>query len=279
MSGEMRGRVAVVTGASQGIGRETARGLAAAGATVVLVVRSRERGEAARRDVMETTGGDVQLVLADLALQRDVRRAAAEIRERFDGPHLLVNNAATYHRRRQVTAEGIEMQLAVNHLAPFLLTTLLLDRLVSAAPARIVTVSSGAHRGRRVRWDDPQAERRYRGFGRYGETKLMNLLFTRALATRLAGTGVTANAVHPGVVGTELLFGGLGLLRLFRRWMKTPEEGARTTLHVALHPEGGALTGRYFVDEAPAQPDPAALDDAAAERLWGLSEELTARSA
>jgi NAD(P)-dependent dehydrogenase (short-subunit alcohol dehydrogenase family) len=271
----MRGRVAVVTGGSAGIGRETARGLAAAGATVALVVRSRERGEDARRDIAAATGGDVHLVLADLALQRDVRRAAAEVRDRFGAVHVLVNNAATYARRREATAEGIEMQLAVNHLAPFLLTGLLLDTLRASAPARVVTVSSGAHRGRRIPWDDLQAERRYRAFPRYGETKLMNLLFTRELARRLDGSGVTANAVHPGVVGTELLFGGLGLLRLFRRWMKTPAEGAVTSLHAALSPEGGAVTGRYFVDAAPAETDPAARDDAAAARLWRVSAELT----
>lgn len=275
MSGEMRGRVAVVTGASAGIGKETARGLAAAGATVVLVVRSAERGDAARREIAETTGAEAHVVLADLALQSDVRRAAAEIRERFGAVHVLVNNAATYHRRRQVTADGIEAQLAVNHLAPFLLTNLLLDLLVASAPARIVTVSSGAHRGRRVPWEDFQAERRYRPFPRYGQTKLMNLLFTRELARRLEGTGVVANAVHPGVVGTELLFGGLGLLRLFRRWMKTPAEGARTSLHAALSPEAASVTGRYFVDEALHDTDPAALDDAAAARLWRVSEELT----
>lgn len=271
----MRDCVFVVTGASGGMGRETARALALRGATVAMVARSRERGEAAREDVARSApGARVELLLADLAVQADVRRLAGEVVDRFGRVDVLVNNAAHYSRRRTVTAEGIETQLAVNHLAPFLLTTLLLPVLVASAPARVVTVSSAAHKGGRIRWDDLQAERRYRGFGRYSDTKLANVLFMRELARRTAGTGVTANALHPGLVGTELLFGGLGILRLFRRWMKTPEEGARTAIYLASSPEVEGVTGLYFEDERAVDPAPAALDDEAARRLWAVSEEM-----
>jgi NAD(P)-dependent dehydrogenase (short-subunit alcohol dehydrogenase family) len=269
----MRGRVCMVTGATGGIGKETARGLARLGATVVLVARSRERGEAAVADISRTVpGADLHLLLADLSRQADVRRLAGEVLDRFPALHVLVNDAATHSWRRHESNEGVEMQLAVNHLAPYLLTRLLLDRLKASAPARVVTVSSAAHAGGRVRWSDMQARRRYRGFRRYCETKLMNLLFTRELARRLEGTGVTANAVHPGTVATDLLLNGLPLLRLFTRWMKTPEEGARTSVHVASSPAAQGVTGRYFIDERQAAPAPQALSDDDARRLWDASE-------
>lgn len=271
----MHGKVCVVTGGTAGIGRETARGLARQGATVVLPVRSRERGAAARDEIARDTGNaDVHLVPCDLSRMAEVRRGAEEILARWERVDVLVNDAATYSRVRTETAEGIETQLAVNHLAPFLLTRLLLDRLRTSAPARVVTVSSQAHQRARVPWDDLQAERGYSGFRRYGQTKLMNLLFTAELARRLEGTGVTANAMHPGVVGTELLFGGLALLRLFRRWMRTPEQGAATAVWLASSPGVEGVTGRYFIDEREAEPSPAARDPDAARRLWEVSERL-----
>ncbi|MDB4950633.1 MAG: short-chain dehydrogenase/reductase [Gemmatimonadetes bacterium] len=269
------GRVGVVTGAGAGIGRETLRGLARLGFTVALVVRSQERGRAAMEDVMRTDpGADLRLVLCDLSRQADVRRAAAEILDRFSAVHVLVNDAAAYTRRRVLTEDGVEMQLAVNHLAPYLLTRLLLGRLTASAPARVVTVSSAGHERGRVPWDDLDGTRRYRGFQRYCDTKLMNLLFTRELARRTANTGVTTNAMHPGVVGTELLFGGFTPLRLFRRWMRTPAEGARTAIHLAAAPDVEGVTGRYFIDERPAEPAPHALDAAGAARLWDVSARL-----
>ncbi|HEX8829939.1 MAG TPA: SDR family NAD(P)-dependent oxidoreductase, partial [Longimicrobium sp.] len=157
--------------------------------------------------------------------------------------------------------------------APFLLTSLLLPRLVESAPARVVTISSNAHQGGELRWDDLEMKtRRYRGFRQYANTKLANALFTRELARRAAGTGVTANAVHPGVVATPLLLNGFPPIRLFRRWMRTPEQGAATPVYLATSPEVATVTGQYFVDERPIPLTPAATDDEAARRLWEISE-------
>ncbi|MEW5931169.1 MAG: SDR family oxidoreductase [Gemmatimonadota bacterium] len=275
-SARMAGRTCVITGANAGIGRATALALARVGARVGMVSRSRERGEAARAEVVRGSGsGAVDLFVADLSVQAEVRGLAAEIRERYDRLDVLVNNAAIYTAKRALSPDGIELQLAVNHLAPFLLTRLLLDRLERSAPARVVTVSSEAHRTVRLEWDNLQGERRYRGLRAYGAAKLANLLFTRELARRTAGTGVTANAAHPGVVGTELLFGGWGPLRLLKRWLKTPEEGARVIVRLASAPELEGITGRYFRAEGEIRPSAAALDDDAARRLWRVSEELT----
>jgi NAD(P)-dependent dehydrogenase (short-subunit alcohol dehydrogenase family) len=272
--GEMNGRVCVVTGASGGMGRAAAVELARRGATVVLVVRSHARGEAVAGEIARDSGRrDARVVLADLSRQGDVRRAASEILAAFPRVDVLLNNAAVYTRRRTLTEDGIEMQWAVSHLAPFLLTNLLLPRLTESAPARVVTVSSGAHKAGELRWDDLEMRnRRYRGFRQYANTKLANVLFTRELARRTAGTGVTANALHPGVVATDLLMNGFPPIRLFRRWMKTPEQGAATAVHLATSPEVSTVTGAYFVDERPAPLAPAATNDEAARRLWELSE-------
>ncbi|MFL5382360.1 MAG: SDR family oxidoreductase [Longimicrobiaceae bacterium] len=272
----MAGRVSVVTGASGGIGKAAATGLAARGATVVLVVRSRERGEAARDEIARATGSrDLHVVLADLSRQADVRRAADEIRARFGAVHVLLNNAATFTARRKETEDGIELQWAVNHLAPFLLTNLLLPALAAARPARVVTVSSDAHRSAALRWGDVQMRRGfYRGFRQYSNTKLANILFTRELARRAAPDGVTANALHPGVVATELLLGGFPPLRLARRWLRTPEQGAATAVYLAADPAVAEVTGEYFIDNLPVPPSPAATDDESARRLWQISEEM-----
>lgn len=274
--GAMAGRVCVVTGASGGIGKAAAAGLASRGATVVLVVRSRERGEAARDEIARATGSRApHVVLADLSRQAEVRRAADEVRSAFGAVHVLLNNAATYSGRRRETEDGIELQWAVNHLAPFLLTNLLLPALAAARPARVVAVSSNAHHSAALRWDDLQMKRGwYRGLRQYCNTKLANLLFTRELARRAAADGVTANALHPGVVATELLLGGFPPLRLVRRWMRTPEQGAATAVHLATDPSVATATGEYFIDERPVSPSPAAMDDESARRLWALSEEM-----
>jgi NAD(P)-dependent dehydrogenase (short-subunit alcohol dehydrogenase family) len=274
--GTMQGRVCVVTGATAGIGRAAAMELARRGATVVLVARSREKAERTRAEAIRAAGHDrVDVVLADLSVQAQVREAAAQILERWPAVHVLVNNAGLYTRRREETADGIEMQLAVNHLAPFLLTSLLLHRLRASAPARVVTLSSGAHRFARVRWDDLEMRRRYRGLRQYANTKLLNVLFIRELARRNPAAALTANTMHPGVVATEILFGGWAPLRLFKRWMRTPEHGARTAVHLASSPDVAGVTGEYFRDERPARVSPAALDDDAARRLWEISERMT----
>ena len=273
--GEMSGRVCVVTGASGGIGKATAKELARRGATVALVVRRPERGRAALAEIERDTGSrDARIVLADLSRQADVRRAADELLAAFPRIDVLVNNAAVYTRRRRLTEDGIEMQWAVNHLAPFLLTNLLLPRLVASAPARVVTVASNAHEMADLRWDDLEMRRRrYRGFRQYGNTKRANVLFTRELARRTAGTGVTANALHPGVVATDLLLNGFPPIRLFRRWMRTREQGAATAVHLAASPEVAAVTGKYFVDEHAVSLF-AATRDETARRLWEISERM-----
>jgi len=272
--GEMTGRVCVVTGASGGIGRATAVELARRGAAVVLVIRSRERGQDVLAQIERETGRrDARLVLADLSRQADVRRAADEILAACPRVGVLVNNAGVYTRRRGLTDDGIETQWAVNHLAPFLLTHLLLPRLVESAPARVVTVSSNAHHSGELRWNDLEMKsRRYLGFRQYANTKLANVVFTRELARRTAGTGVTANALHPGVVATPLLLNGFPPIRLFRRWMRTPEQGAATSVYLATSPEVATATGQYFQDERPVPlTTPLATDDEAARRLWEVS--------
>lgn len=273
---EMEGRVCVVTGATAGLGQAAAVELARRGATVVLLAQSAERAERTRAEVARAAGHDrVDVVLADLSVQAQVREAAARIAERWPAVHVLINNAGVYTRRREETVDGIERQLAVNHLAPFLLTGLLLDRLRVGAPARVVTLSSGAHHYAAVRWDDLGMRRGYNGLRQYSNTKLFNVLFTRELARRVAATRVTANALHPGVVATSLLFGGWAPLRLLKPFIRTPERGARTIVWLSSSPQVAGMTGGYYRDERPARVSAAARDDAAARRLWEASEQMT----
>jgi NAD(P)-dependent dehydrogenase (short-subunit alcohol dehydrogenase family) len=275
----MEGRVCVITGATAGLGQAAATELARRGATVVLVARSPERAENTRKAVTSAAGHDrVHVVRADLAVQAQVRAAAAQILERWPAVHVLINNAGVYTRTLQLTPDGIETQWAVNHLAPFLLTNLLLDRLRASAPARVVTMSSGAHRGAALRLDDVEMRGKYNGLRQYANTKLANILFTRELARRVPPAQVTANALHPGVVATELLFGGFAPLRLLKPFMKTPEQGARTTVYLASSPDVATVTGGYFQDERPARITSAAQDDTAARRLWEISEQMTGLS-
>jgi len=282
------GRTFVVTGATSGIGQETALGLARRGARVLLVGRDPARAEAARRDVVARSGAAperVEVLLADFARLGDVRALAGQILARADALHGLVNNAGVVNLRRVVTPDGHEATFAVNHLAPFLLTCLLVPRLRDSAPARIVTVSSDAHRFGRLDWDDLMSERRY-GFPAmvsamrvYGASKLANLLFNAELARRLEGSGVTANAVHPGGVATRLGVSNNGPVgsvvgRLVRPLLKTPAQGAETSLHVAADPGLEGRSGRYFADRRERQPSAAARDRDAAARLWRESERL-----
>ncbi len=271
---------AVVTGANSGIGLETARGLARAGFHVVLLCRNQERAERAKADIdASVDGASTEIVLADLGLQADVRRAAADVAQRLDRLDVLVNNAGLTVRRRERTAEGHDQMLAVNHLGPFLLTTLLLPMLERSAPSRIVVVASDAHKMRTLAIDDLEAQRR--GYGllglpRYGETKLMNILFVRELAKRLEGTGVTVNAVHPGAVATNLGAPPKVLMALAGRFMKTPEVGAMTSLVVATDPALDGVSGGYFADgtRADGRLNKQARDDALAAELWARTEAL-----
>ena len=284
MSGALEGRIALVTGATSGIGQETALGLAARGAQVVLVGRDRARAEAARKDVSERSGNPrVDVLLADFASLEAVRGLAREFCERYPALHLLVNNAGVAMTERLLTVDGYETTLAVNHLAPFLLTHLLRERLLASGPARIVNVASDAHRfvgG--FDFADPMAERGFRfpkavtGMRVYGMSKLANILFTSELARRLEGTRVTANAVHPGGVATRLGTNNPGLLGkvlplAMRPFFKTPAQGAETSIYVATAPELESTNGRYFAESRERQPTSAARDAGAAKRLWNLS--------
>ena len=277
-----RETVCLVTGASSGIGVETARGLARTGATVVVVGRSEERTTSAADDIRRTTGNRrIETLCADFSSLEEVRGLARAFGERHGSLQVLVNNAGLWHPKRSLSRDGFEDTFAVNHLAPFLLTNLLLDRLRRGAPARVVNVSSRLHlKERAMKWDDLQSERRYSGIGAYRQSKLANVLFSNELARRLRGTGVTSNAVHPGDVATDVTRENRLLTwvlkRLAGRVLMTPAEGARTTLHVATDPGLAEVTGAYFSDCKLAKPAPAAEDEGAAGRLWRLSEELTA---
>jgi NAD(P)-dependent dehydrogenase (short-subunit alcohol dehydrogenase family) len=269
-------KVYLVTGANAGIGRATAERLAETGGTVVLLCRSLARGEEARRAIVAKTGNPrVELLIADLSSQRQIRAVAAEFRARHDRLDVLINNAAVLTRERRLTEDGLELQFAVNHLAPFLLTQLLLDLLKRSSPARIITVSSEAHREGRIDVADLQGARSYRGLRAYRQSKLANILFTRELSRRLKGSGVTANAAHPGAVATRLLFTGWRIARLVRPFLRKPARGAEPSVYLALSPEVAGVSGRYFVDHRPVEPSSRACDPEAAKRLWEISVELT----
>jgi retinol dehydrogenase 14 len=275
------GRICLVTGATSGIGRATALGLARLGATVCLVARDRARGEAAVADIRAASDAPVELLLSDLSLQASVRELAGEALDRFERLHVLVNNAGVSLRRRLLTTDGLETTFAVNHLAPFLLTNLLLERLEESTPARIVNVTSTAFRHGRIRFDDLQGERRWSGIRAYNQSKLATVFFTLELARRLEGTGVTANCVHPGVVPMKL---GLES-RLFRilsvftnPFLLSPEEGAATSLYVASAPELEGASGKFFAKSGEAPLTERARDQALARRLWEVSAELTGLS-
>lgn len=275
-------RTGLVTGANTGIGLETARGLAAAGLRTVLLCRNAERAEAARADIAATVpGAELHVVLADLGEQAQVRRAAAEVADRFDRLHVLVNNAGVILKAKQQarTAEGHDAYLATNHLGPFLLTNLLLPLLERGAPSRIVTLTSSSQKHARLHLDDLECERRgYGPFGmrRYAETKLMNVLFTRELAHRLRGTGVTATCVHPGNVATTILPFPPKLAAFGARFVSTPAEGAATSLVAALDPAHEGRTGTYFAASKPADEKLGTHARRAdlARALWERSAEL-----
>ena len=269
----MKGKIALITGANAGIGKATALGLAGRGARVVMVCRSRERGEAARSEIARKTGGEVDLLIADLSSQREVRLLAGSIMERYPRLDVLILNAGVFTGVRQETEDGLELQFGVNHAAPYLLARLILDLLRRSAPSRIVVVSSEAHRRGSIDFDDLQKTRRYSGLSAYSQSKLCNVLFTRELARRLDGSGVTVNALHPGVIGTKLVYeflplGGLRPLRLLAPVLKRPRHGARTPMYLASSEEVEGVSGLYFRDTKPVEPSDSARDPALAGRLW-----------
>ena len=277
----MAGRTCLVTGATSGIGKATAIGLARLGADVVLVARHRAKGQATVAEIQAATGNPrVEVLLADLSSQASVRRAAEEYQRGHDRLHVLVNNAGGYWATRHVTVDGLELTFALNHLAYFLLTNLLLDLLQASAPARIVNVTSGAQAAGDIHFDDLQFVRRYRGQPAYNQSKLANVLFTYELARHLEGSGVTVNCVHPGVVRTNFGRDDMGsLMRLLtplvRPFMRSPERGADTSVWLASSPEVEGVTGRYFTRRQEKRSSRRSYDTQLAGRLWRVSEELT----
>jgi NAD(P)-dependent dehydrogenase (short-subunit alcohol dehydrogenase family) len=274
----MSGRICVVTGANRGIGRATAEGLARMGATVILVCRRKEDGEAVSRQIAAQAPVAPDVVTADLSSQLSIRQAAGYIQGRYPSLHVLINNAGVIPPRREVTVDGLEMQFAVNHLAYFLLTNLLLPQIEAGAPSRIINVSSGAHTHATIDFDDLQAQRSYQPKSVYARSKLANILFTYELSRRLAGTGVTVNCLNPGVVATRMLADYMGVPlagpALARTFGASPEEGAATSIYLASSPELEFVTGKYFERKQPTTSSPASHDEAVARRLWELSERL-----
>ncbi len=277
----LEGKRVLITGASRGIGRSAAHMLAEDRPHLVLVVRDRALGEAVKETCLGRGAASCELLVGDLSSMKAVRQIAAEYNERWQDLHVLIDNAGALYTDRRTTEDGLEMTFAVNHLAYFLLTTLLLDVLRASAPARIVVVASRAHGRGEIRWDDLQSERGYWAPRVYGTSKLMNILFTRELARRLEGTGVTANSLHPGVIGSSFGHNNGGLIgalwKLGKPFLMNEDDGARTTVFLARHPSVEGVTGKYFDRCKEATPKRAARDDDAARRLWSVSEEIVAR--
>ena len=277
----MQGKVCIVTGANSGIGKATSLGLAKMGATVVMVCRERTKGEEAQNEIKTKSGNDaIDLLLADLSSQDSIRQLVENFQQHYTQLHVLINNAGGVNLSRRVTVDGFEMTFAVNYLAPFLLTNLLLDKLKASAPARIVNVSSESHESAYIKMDDLQLEKKYRLMRAYGQSKLALVLFTYELARRLQGTGVTANCLHPGFVATNIGQSGVG--RVGRSIVKlifsslgiSPEEGAKTSIYLASSPDIEGVTGKYFVKSIPVRSAPISYDESLQRQLWEESAKL-----
>jgi len=278
----------MVTGSTSGIGRETARALAQRGARVVLVSRNAEKCAATMEQIKKQTGNaQVDYLAADLSAQAEIPDLVQRFHQRYDRLDVLINNAGGFFLSRRESVDGIEMTFALNHLNYFLLTNLLLDTLIASgkpgAASRIINVSSDAHRGSRINFNDLQMKRRYSGMEAYGQSKLANVLFTYELDRRLAAAGVkekvTANALHPGFVRTNLAGDNGPLVRIIMRLVyviagRSPEQGAETTVYLASSPEVEGISGKYFVDCEPVKTDPASYDEETAKRLWEVSAQM-----
>jgi NAD(P)-dependent dehydrogenase (short-subunit alcohol dehydrogenase family) len=276
----MTGKTVLITGGTGGIGKAAAIALASLGARVGITGRDRVRAELAAAEVRHESGNPaVDVFVADLSSQAEVRRMAGEVLAAYPRLDVLLNNVGGFWAHRHVTADGLEHTFALNHLAPFLLTSLLLERLKASAPARIVTVSSGAQSMGRIDFDDLMGEGKYSGQRAYNQSKLANVMFTYELARRLEGSGVTATVLHPGVTstgfGAEDTARGWGpIIAVMRPFMKKPEQGAETSVYLASSPEAEGLTGQYFANRTPRQSHKTSYDSATTARLWQVSADL-----
>ena len=277
----MKDKVCLITGATAGIGKAAAVGLANLGATVVLVGRDLEKTTAVVEQIQTQSGNEqINFMIADLSSQQAIRQLAEDFKAQFQRLDVLVNNAGSLMLSRQESVDGIEMTLALNHLNYFLLTNLLLDTLKSSAPSRIVNVASDVHQNAHLDFDDLQCEKGYGGYKAYGRSKLANLLFTYEMARRLEGTGVTANGLHPGLVATSFMATNNGLRGLLynfflKRIGRSAEDGARTIVYLASSDEVEGVSGGYFIDEGLVDSSQASYDKEYAVRLWEESEALT----
>lgn len=277
----MKGKICMVTGATSGIGAVTARALAQKGATVIIVARNQERCLNTVDEIMKKTGNQsVEFMLADLSSQAEIHDLVDVYKDKYDHLDVLVNNAGGFFMSRLESVDGIEMTFALNHLNYFLLTNLLLDTIIASAPARIVNVSSAAHENANINFEDLEGKQKYSGWQAYGQSKLANVLFTYGLARRLEGTGVTVNALHPGMVATNFGANNGGILGSMARHVMNlfsidVEEGAQTSIYLASSPEVEDVTGKYFVKKEAVRSSSISYDEAAAKRLWQISEEMT----
>ncbi len=276
----IRDKTILVTGASSGIGKAVAQHLAKLGARVVIVCRNEQRGAPALDDIRKTSGNSsVELLTADLGSQEQTRELARKFLQGHDRLDVLINNAGLYLSKRMVTEDGIETTLAVNHLAPFLLTNLLLDALKASSPSRVITVSSEAHRRGTIDFEDLSMERRYNWIDAYARSKLANVLFTYELARRLEGTEVTALTLHPGVVATRIWNRNRNplnyLLRIFKVFFVSPKKSAESIVRLAIAPELATVKGKYFNRDREVRSSRASCDTELARRLWDVSEEMT----
>jgi len=277
----MKGKVCMITGANSGIGKATALGLVKMGTTVVMVCRNRNRGEAAMDEIKAQSGNEsVELMIADLASQKSIRQLVKDFTDKYQQLHVLINNAGVAKANRTLTVDGIETTFAINYLAPFLLTNLLLDALKASTPARIVNVSSMVHKWGAIDFDNLQGEKRYDMDKAYNQSKLAIVLFTYELARRLQGTGVTVNSLEPGLVATNFGreytgFKRLMTTKIWRSFVKSPEKGAETSIYLASSLEVEGITGKHFTNKKATKSSKRSHDESVWQRLWQVSEELT----
>jgi NAD(P)-dependent dehydrogenase (short-subunit alcohol dehydrogenase family) len=275
----MKGKTCMITGANSGIGKATAIGLAKMGATIVMICRNRERGEQALEEIKgKCKNGSLDLMIADLSSQKTIHKFVKEFKVKYQFLHVLINNAGVNLSKRILTEEGIETTLAVNYLAPFLLSNLLLNTLQASKPARIVNVASSVQ-AKKIDFENLNGEKHYRQLNAYSQSKLAVILFTYEFARRIDGNGVTVNCLHPGYVKTKMIRNFRKFVKYFYHliglFMKTPKRGAKTPIYLASSPDLDGVNGKYFKNRKEADSVKVSYDEELAKRLWDISEELT----